>query len=65
MVQGVVLELLCRLLFTEGSNPSFFVLSPNSPMLPIALYQKTNIPTVKPFFDIDSLFLIVVVHKIL
>ena len=25
MVQGVALELLCRLLFTEGSNPSLSV----------------------------------------
>jgi len=34
-------------------------------MLLTALYQITNIPTVRPFFDIDSLFLIAVVHKIL
>ena len=66
MVQGVALELLCKLLFTEGSNPSLSVPSPNSPMLLTALYQITNIPTVRPFFlYIDSLFLIVVVHKIL
>jgi hypothetical protein len=65
VVQGVALELLCRLLFTEGSNPSLSVPSPNSPMLLTALYQITNIPTVRPFFDIDSLFLIAVVHKIL
>ena len=65
MVQGVALELLCRLLFTEGSNPSLSVPSPNSPMLLTTLYQIPNIPTVRPFFDIDSLFLIAVVHKIL
>ena len=52
MVQGIALELLCRLLFTEGSNSSIFVPSPNSPML---------LTTVRPFFDIDSLFLCLVV----
>ena len=46
MVQGVALELLCRLLFTEGSNPSLSVL----------IYQQqwemdNPIPT---FFAIDS-----------
>jgi hypothetical protein len=39
VVQGVALELLCRLLFTEGSNPSLSVPSPNSPMLLTAMYQ--------------------------
>ena len=66
MVQGVALELLCRLLFTEGSNPSLSVPSPNSPMLLTAMYQiamYTIIPTVRPFFDIDSLFLIAVARK--
>ena len=33
------LELLCRLLFTEGSNPSLSVPSPNSPMLLTTMYQ--------------------------
>ena len=37
-VQGVALELLCRLLFTEGSNPSLSV-SVNSPTLPTTMYQ--------------------------
>ena len=36
MVQGVALELLCRLLFTEGSNPSLSV-SVNSPTLPTTI----------------------------
>ena len=52
VVQGVALELLCRLLFTEGSNPSLSVPSPNSPTLPTAMNQipiDTIIPT-KPFF---------------
>lgn len=56
MVQGVALELLCRLLFTEGSNPSLSVPSPNSPMLLTAMYQITMgtiITTVRPFFNID------------
>lgn len=70
MVEGVALELLCRLLFTEGSNPSLSVPSPNLRTLLTAMYQirmDTIIPTVKPFFDIDSLLLIViaVVRKIL
>lgn len=59
MVQGVALELLCRLLFTEGSNPLFPYSSPNSPMLLTAMHQiKMYTPTVRPFFDIDSVFLI-------
>ena len=33
MVEGVALELLCRLLFTEGSNPSLSVPSSNSLIL--------------------------------
>ena len=43
MVQGVALELLCRLLFTEGSNPSLSVSlsTPNSPTLPTSMYQIT------------------------
>ena len=74
MVQGVALELLCRLLFTEGSNPS----------LSVSFTQFTNVidhnisnqitmdaiiptPTVRPFFDMDSrvLIQISVVWKIL
>ena len=66
VVQGVALELLCRLfLFTEGSNPSLSVPSPNSPTLPTAMYQipiDTIIPTVRTFF-LDSLFLITLVRK--
>jgi hypothetical protein len=68
VVQGVALELLCRLLFTEGSNPSLSVPSPNSRTLLTAMDQitmNTIIPTGRPFFDIDSLFLIAVVRKIL
>ena len=68
MVQGVALELLCRLLFTEGSNPSLSVLSANSLILLTTMDQiamDTAIPTVRPFFDIDSLFLIAVGRKIL
>ena len=38
MVEGVALELLCRLLFTEGSNPSLSV-SLNSPMFLVTMYQ--------------------------
>jgi hypothetical protein len=60
VVQGVALELLCRLLFTEGSNPSLSVPSPNSPILLTTIDQiamDTIIPTVRPFFEIDSLFL--------
>lgn len=54
MVEGVALELLCRLLFTEGSNPSLSVLSPNSPTLPTTMDQitiNTIFPTVRPLFD--------------
>lgn len=68
MVQGVALELLCKLLFTEGSNPSLSVPLPNVPMLLTVMYQiaiNTIIPTVRPFFDIDSLFRIAVARKIL
>lgn len=68
MVQGVALELLCRLLFTEGSNPSLSVPLPNVPMLLTVMYQitiDTIIPTVRPFFDIDSLVQIAVAGKIL
>ena len=62
------MELLCRLLFTEGSNPSLSALSPNSLMLMTEMYQiamEKMIPTVRPFFDIYSLFLIAVFRKIL
>jgi hypothetical protein len=38
VVQGVALELLCRLLVTEGSNPSLSV-SLNSPTLLNTIYQ--------------------------
>lgn len=68
MVEGVALELLCRLLLTEGSNPSLSVPSPNSPILLTTIDQiamDTTIPTVRPFFDMDSVFLMVVVRKIL
>ena len=73
MVQGVALELLCRLLFTEGSNPSLSAPSPNLSMLlkcNISNHITMNtlfyfIPRVRSFFDIDSLFLISVVQKIL
>lgn len=43
VVQGVALELLCRLLFTEGSNPSLSVSVPssNSPRLLNTMYQVT------------------------
>lgn len=62
MVEGVALELLCRLLLTEGSNPSLSLPSPNLPILLITIDQiamDTTIPTVRPFFDMDSLFLLV------
>lgn len=68
MVEGVALELLCRLLLTEGSNPSLSVPSPNSPILLTTIDQIVMdmiIPTVRPFFDMDSLFLMAVVWKIL
>lgn len=67
MVQGVALELLCRLLFTEGSNPSLSVPLANGPMLLTVMYQiaiDNIIPTVR-LFDIDSLFRIAVARKIL
>lgn len=66
VVQGVALELLCRLLFTEGSNPSLSV-SLNSPTLLNTIYQitiLTIIPTGEPLFDRNYLFLITVVGKI-
>ncbi len=68
MVEGVALELLCRLLLTEGSNPSLSVPSPNSPILLTTIDQiamDTTIPRVLPFFDMYSLFLMAVVPKIL
>ncbi len=68
MVQGVALELLCRLLFTEGSNPSLSAPSPNGLILMTVMYQiaiDTIIPTVRPFFDIDSLSRIAMARKIL
>ena len=66
MVQGVALELLCRLLFTEGSNPSLSALSPNSLHVTDCnisnqITMDTFILTVRSFFHIDFLFLIVVV----
>lgn len=66
MVESVALELLCRLLLTEGSNPSLSLPSPNLPILLITIDQiamDTTIPTVRPFFDMDSLFLMAVVRK--
>lgn len=66
MVEGVALELLCRLLLTEGSNPSLSLPSPNLPILLITIDQiamDMTIPTVRPFFDMDSLFLMAVVRK--
>lgn len=66
MVEGVALELLCRLLLTEGSNPSLSLPSPNLPILLTTIDQiamDTTIPTVRPFFDMDSLM--AVVRKIL
>lgn len=70
MVEGVALELLCRLLFTEGSNPS---LSVSVPFVSITDHNVSNqlpidtiilIPTVGPLLARDSLFLISVVRKI-
>ena len=61
MVESVALELLCRLLLTEGSNPSLSLPPPNLPILLTTIDQismDTTIPTVRPFFDIDSLLLI-------
>lgn len=52
MVEGVALELLCRLLLTEGSNPSLSVPSPNSTILLTRIDQigmDTTIPTVSPY----------------
>lgn len=66
MVESVALELLCRLLLTEGSNPSLSLPSPNLPILLITIDQiamDMTIPTVRPFFDMDSLFLMAVVRK--
>ena len=68
MVEGVALELLCRLLLTEGSNPSLSLTSPNLPILLTTIDQiamDTTIPTVRPLFDMDSLFIMTVVWKIL
>ena len=67
VVQGVALELLCRLLFIEGSNPSLSVPSSNSPTdhnVSNQITIDTIIPTVRPLFDRDSLFLITAVRKI-
>jgi hypothetical protein len=67
VVQGVALELLCRLLFTEGSNPSLSVPSLNRPILlttPDQIAMETFIPPVRPFTDMDSLFRIAVTHKL-
>jgi hypothetical protein len=64
VVQGVALELLCRLLFTEGSNPSLSVPSLNSLLkTPDQIAMETFIPPVRPFIDIDSLFRIAVTRK--
>ncbi len=52
MVQGVALELLCRLLFTEGSNPSLSVSLPNGPMLLTVMYQ---IAMITLFQELDLL----------
>lgn len=62
MVQGVALELLCRLLFTEGSNPSLSVPSTNLPILLNTMYQRTTHTQIqkgrtRTHFDIDLLFL--------
>ncbi|GJR04543.1 photosystem II CP43 reaction center protein-like protein [Tanacetum coccineum] len=70
VVEGVALELLCRLLLTEGSNPSLSLPSPNLPILLTTIDQiamDTTIPTVRPFFDMDYLFLLLMalVRKIL
>lgn len=68
MVESVALELLCRLLLTEGSNPSLSLPSPNGLILLTTIDQiamDTTIPTVRPFFDMDSIFLMAVVRKIL
>lgn len=71
MVQGVALELLCRLLFTEGSNPSLSV--PKRPIL-LTTPDQTNsngdpycialVPLVRSFIDIDSLFQIAATRKL-
>jgi hypothetical protein len=74
VVQGVALELLCRLLFTEGSNPSLSVsftqftdvIDRNiSNQIPMDATIPT--PTVRPFVDMDSrvLIQISVIWKIL
>ncbi|PHT29247.1 hypothetical protein CQW23_31119 [Capsicum baccatum] len=63
-----IIRIAIRILFTEGSNPSLSVLSPNSLMLMTEMYQiamEKMIPTVRPFFDIYSLFLIAVFVKVL
>jgi hypothetical protein len=55
VVEGVALELLCRLLFTEGSNPSLSVPSSNSPIVLAEIDQiaiEKIITTVRPFFAI-------------
>lgn len=61
MVQGVALELLCRLLFTEGSNPSLSVPSTNLPILMKPMYQRTTHTQSRTrtlgTFDIDLLLL--------
>ena len=62
MVEGVALELLCRLLLIEGSNPSLSLPSPNLPILLTTIDQiamDTTSPTVRPLFDMDSIFLVV------
>lgn len=59
MVEGVALELLCRLLFTEGSNPSLSVRTFYQSMLLTTIYHMDPfISLVRPFFDMIWIFFI-------
>lgn len=53
MVEGVALELLCRLLFTEGSNPSLSLPLPNSRALLTTMDQITNKQGIGLFQEVD------------
>ena len=64
MVEGVALELLCRLLFTEGSNPSLSVfLILQSSFLLNVLYSKNIQNILKVSFQQKKLFPFLPVSK--
>ena len=61
MVEGVALELLCRLFVYRGfESLSFRTLQPDSPMLLIAIYQITMHTIIPTVIHMASLFLILI-----